>query len=145
MFAVCAFFGGADRAHRCKCLLYVYTLGGFIVLRSSMKEYVAKDNKKVIYRYLKGSYLVVFDKPIKWETTVKIMNWVALESENPKLQSYVRMRCIKQTSTVRISPKENKPIPKIVFRYGSQDRQIKKFLETKRFVLDSLRKIRDGD
>jgi hypothetical protein len=101
-----------------------------------------KEKGKVVYRYLKGSYLCIFDRPVKWETNVKIMNWVALESGNVNLQRYVRMQCIKQTSTVRISRKEKKPIPKVAFRFGTQDRQIKKFLETRKFVLDSLKRLK---
>jgi hypothetical protein len=45
---------------------------------------------------------------------------------------------------VRISVKENKPIPKIAFRYGSQDGQIKKFLETRKSLLASLKKLEKG-
>jgi hypothetical protein len=122
-----------------------FRLDGFIILRSSMKDYVVKKKSKVVYRYLKGSYLVVFDRPVRWATNVKIMNWVALESGNSDLQRYVRMQCIKETSTVRISRKKgkrDKPIPRIVFRFGKQDRQIEKFLETRRFVLDSLNRFK---
>lgn len=68
------------------------------------------------------------------------MNWVALESGNDNLQRYVRMQCIKETSTVRISGKNKKPVPKVVFRYGSQDKQIKKHLETRKLLLNFLRR-----
>jgi hypothetical protein len=67
------------------------------------------------------------------------MNWVALESRNEGLQRYVRMQCIKRTSTVRLSHRGKKPSPEVVFRYGSQDGQIRRFLDTRRFVLDALR------
>jgi len=50
------------------------------------------------------------------------MNWIALESRNVNLQKYVRMQCIKGTSTVRISSKGNKPAPSIVFRFGAQNK-----------------------
>lgn len=121
-----------------------FKLEGFVILRSSMKEYLVKKKGKVVYRYLKGSYLVVFDRPVRWETNVKIMNWAGLESGNENLRSYVRMQCIKETSTARISrkpEKREKPIPRIVFRCGKQDRQIKKFLETRKFLLDSLNRL----
>jgi hypothetical protein len=52
----------------------------------------------------------------------------------------LRMQCIKQTSTVRISRKDKKPFPKVVFRYGVQDKQINKFLETRRLILNFLKK-----
>ena len=120
-----------------------FKLQGFIILRSSVKEYVVKKKDRIIYRYLKNSYHVVFNRPVRWETNVKIMNWAGLESGNVDLQRYVRMQCIKETSTARISGKkgkQKKPIPRIVFRFGKQDRQVKKFLETRRFILDSLKR-----
>jgi len=82
---------------------------------------------------------VVFDRPVRWETNVKVMNWVALESRNADLQRYVSMQCSKKSSTVRVSVKKgkrDKPIPRIMFKFGKQDRQIKKFLETRRLVLN---------
>jgi hypothetical protein len=70
------------------------------------------------------------------------MNWVCLESGNADLQRYVRMQCIKKSSTVRVSGKKGKrdrPVPRIVFRFGKQNMQVKKFLETRKFILDSLK------
>jgi hypothetical protein len=122
-----------------------FKLDGFIILRSSQKTYVVKKKGEVFYRYIKASYHIIFDRPVKWNLNVRIMNWVALESGNFGLQRYVRMQCIKRSSTVRISPKEKKPSPKVVFRYGKQDGQIAKFLETRQFVLDSLKKMNGGD
>jgi len=123
-----------------------FKLEGFIILRSSMKHYVVKEKGKVVYEYKLGSYLVVFDRPVRWKTNVTIMNWVALLSGHADLKRYVNMQCIKQTSTGRFSVKKEKrkekPIPRIVFRYGEQDRQVKKFLETRRFVLDSLKRLK---
>lgn len=116
-----------------------FKLEGFIVLQSSVKNYVVKQNGKFFYRYRKGSYLVVFNRPVDWSKNVHVMNWVSLESGNENLQRYVRMQCIKETSTVRISAKGKKPIPKIVFHYGFQDKQIRKFLETRKLLLSFLR------
>jgi hypothetical protein len=116
-----------------------FDLEGFLVLQSSMKNYVVKQKGRIFYRFRKGSYLVIFNRPVDWSFNVHIMNWVALESESVNLQKYVRMQCIKETSTVRISAKGKKPIPKIVFRYGLQDKQVKKFLETRRLLLSFLR------
>jgi hypothetical protein len=122
-----------------------FKLEGFIILRSSMKEYVVKKKDKLVYRYLKGSYLVVFNRPVRWATNVKIMNWVALESGNADLQRYVRMQCIKKSSAMRVSVKKgkrDKPVPRIVFRFGKQDRQVNKFLESRKFILDSLKQLK---
>ena len=59
-------------------------------------------------------------------------------ARDENLKRYARTQCI--TSTVRISRKEGKPAPKVVFWYGSQERQIKKFLKTRRCVLESLKR-----
>lgn len=117
---------------------FFFKLEGFLILESSMKNYVVKQKGRIFYRFRKGSYLVVFNRPVDWSLNVHIMNWVALESGNENLQKYVRMQCIKETSTVRISRKGKKPFPKIVFRYGLQDKQIKQFLDTRRFILNFL-------
>ena len=70
----------------------------------------------------------------------------ARASGNPNLQRYVRMQCIKRSSTARCSKKrgnrKDKPIPRIVFRYGEQYRKVKWFLETRRFLLDSLKRLK---
>ena len=46
------------------------------------------------------------------------------------------MQDIKESSTLRFSPKIDKPSPKIVYRYGSQNNQIKELLETRRIILN---------
>jgi hypothetical protein len=123
-----------------------FKLEGFIILRSSMKHYVVKEEGMVIYEYKLGSYHVVFDRPVRWKNNVKVMNWVALLSGNSNLQSYVRMQCIKRSSTARCSEKMGKqkvkPVPRLVFRYGKQYRKVKCFLETRKFILDSLKRLK---
>ena len=44
------------------------------------------------------------------------------------------MQCIKEASTLRISPKRNKPYPRIVLRHGKQDDQIRQFLAYRKLV-----------
>jgi hypothetical protein len=119
---------------------FFFKLEGFIVLESSHKDYVVKQKRKIFFKFRKGNYLVIFNHPVNWSLNVHIMNWVALESGNENLKKYVIMQDIKETSTVRISGKNKKPIPKILFRYGVQDKQIKKFLETRRLILNFLKK-----
>jgi len=118
---------------------FFFKLEGFIVLESSHKDYIVKQKGRIFYRFTKRSYLVIFNRSVNWSLNVHIMNWIALESNNENLQRYVRMQCIKETSTVRISKKDRKPIPKIVCCYGLQDKQIKKFLETRKLILNFLR------
>lgn len=100
-----------------------FKLGGFIILRSS------KDN-----------YHVVFDRPVSWSENMKIVAWVAQLSNNPMLQTWHRMQCIKEGSTLRISNKREKPSPRIVYRYGSQNGQIEEFLSYRRLGKQILRK-----
>lgn len=89
-----------------------FRLRGFIILKSS-----------------RNHYHVVFDRSVTWERNLHVVAWVALESRNPKLQKYQLMQCIKESSTLRISPKKEKPSPRIIFRYGKQDREIRDFLK----------------
>jgi hypothetical protein len=84
---------------------------------------------------------VAFDRTVSWTKNVHIINWVGLESRNENLKKWVDMQCIKETSTLRLGTKGDKPAPKIVFRYGSQDRQIKKLLETRKIILDSIKQL----
>ena len=118
-----------------------FKLEGFIILRSSMKNYVVKQKKRTVYSFKRGSYLVIFNRPVHWDSNVKIMNWIALESGNVNLQKYVRMQCIKGTSTVRISSKGSKPAPSIVFRYGVQDKMIREFLDNRKFILSWISRV----
>lgn len=119
--------------------LFWFKLGGFIIFQSSIKNYVVKRKGRIFYCFKKGSYHVIFNRPVDWAENVRIMNWVALESGNEGLRKYVIMQCIKRTSTLRISPKGKKPIPKPIFHYGLQDEQIKVFLKNRMFVLDFLK------
>jgi hypothetical protein len=52
----------------------------------------------------------------------------------------------KRHLTARCSKKrekrKNKPIPRIVFKYGEQYRKVKWFLETRRFILNSLKRLK---
>jgi len=112
---------------------------GFIIFESSKTERVAKEKGKkgkVSYRYFEKNYLVAFDRPVSWIKNVHIINWIALESGSVDLQKWVTMQCIKESSTLRFSPKIDKPSPKIVYRYGSQNNQIKELLETRRIILN---------
>jgi len=124
---------------------YVFKLKGYVILESSKKELVVKDKRslkgKVIYRYVKRNYLVAFDRSVTWTKNVHIMNWVGLESGNENLKKWVTMQCIKETSTLRLGTKIDKSAPKIVFCYGSQNRMIKKLLETRAIILDSLKQL----
>lgn len=127
----------------CFRLLSWFNLDGFIILQSSKRTLKARDKKtgKVIFSHRIGSYLAVFNRKVTWKENVSIMNWMALESGNVGLQNYVRMQCIKGSSTLRLSHKGKKPSPKVVFQFGNQDKRIAEFLDTKLFVENLEKKV----
>jgi len=81
-----------------------FRLGGFLILKSSA-----------------NCYHIVFDRPVSWSENVKIVSWVSLYSRNVKLDKWFHLQCFKEKSTLRVSPKGDKPPPRIVYRYGKQD------------------------
>lgn len=94
-----------------------FRLGGFLILKSSEKH-----------------YHVVFDKPCRWSKVVRVISWIAIMSRRPEAWKYVCMQSIKGYCTLRVSPKPLspqgvKPSPRIVYRYGTQDKMIKAYLE----------------
>ena len=101
-----------------------HKLEGFIILKSS-----------------NNCYHVVFDRSVDWSENMRIVAWVSLLSHNRGMQNYHLMQCIKQSSTLRISTKKQKPSPIIVYRYGKQDNQIRSFLRYRNLIKDMMRKI----
>ena len=55
--------------------------------------------------------------------------------------SVFHMQCIKEESTLRVSPKGAKPPPRIVFRYGRQEKEIKTFLLYRKIIKDIMGKM----
>ena len=104
-----------------------FKLDGYIILKSS-----------------KNCYHVVFNRSVSWAQNLKVVAWVSLFSHNKGLIKWLLMQCIKQSSTLRISLKGKKPSPRIVFRYGKQDRQIKDFLLFRRQIKGIMKKMETG-
>lgn len=94
-----------------------FKLEGFMILKSSEQH-----------------YHVVFNRIVTWSKNMCIVAWVAELSENEALQKWHRMQCIKEDSTLRVSPKGEKPSPRIVYREGSEDNQIACFLRYRRKI-----------
>ncbi|MCW4020274.1 MAG: hypothetical protein NWF14_03475 [Candidatus Bathyarchaeota archaeon] len=113
-----------------------FGLGGFVVFKSSEKCYPVEIDGKVVFKLSKKSYFVVFNRSVPWRKNEQIMNWVAMQAKNPNLTKYVQMQCIKEGSTLRISPEGDKPSPKIVYRYGNQDKAIQDYLEFRDQIKD---------
>ena len=105
-----------------------FKLEGFIILKSSRRH-----------------YHVVFDKPKQWSEVISIIAWIGIISKNKHVWKWVCMQSIKKYCTLRVGPKPDgeglKPSPKIVYRYGSQDRQIKWFLTMRRRVLRMVKRL----
>ena len=108
-----------------------HKLKGFLILKSS-----------------KCCYHVLFDRPVSWDRNVKIMAWVSLLSHNRLLEKWFVMQCIKECSTLRVSPKCSKRgvkgSPRIVFRYGCQENEIKRFLWYRKLIKKFVRKLGVG-
>jgi hypothetical protein len=101
-----------------------FRLEGYIILKSSS-----------------GCYHVVFNRGVTWSENMRIVAWVALQSHNKGLQKWFLMQCIKQSSTLRVSCKREKGSPRIVFRFGKQDRQIREFVKKRRLIKVLLNKM----
>jgi len=103
-----------------------FKLEGYIILKSSM-----------------NNYHVVFNRKVSWKKNMKFVSWMALLSNNPMLQKWFLMQCIKEGSTLRISPKREKGSPRIVFRYGKENGQIECFLKYRKLIKNMIRKLKD--
>jgi hypothetical protein len=101
-----------------------FRLDGYLILKSSA-----------------DSYHVIFDKAVTWTCNVGIVAWVCLMTKHRRLTEWLVMQLIKHASTLRISAKKRKPSPRIVYRYGTQDNQIKGFLLFRHQIRDILRRI----
>jgi hypothetical protein len=97
----------------------------------------------IILKSSKNSYHVVFDRPVSWSENMRIVAWVSLLSGNGKLKTYLLMQCIKQSSTLRVSTRGERHSPRIVYRFGKQDKQIKKFLSERRRIKGIIRRIQN--
>jgi hypothetical protein len=102
--------------------LHKFRLRGFLLLKSSPQ-----------------SYHVVFDRAVSWLENLRIMAWIAIVSRHEQLQKYTLMQCIKQSSTLRVSAKSGKPAPRIVYRYGEQDAQIRHFTQYRLMITRMLK------
>jgi hypothetical protein len=108
-----------------------FNLEGFIILKSS-----------------ENNYHVVFNRKVSWSENMRVVAWVSLLSRNRHLTKWFLMQCIKEGSTLRVSPKlvnpKPKPMPRVVYRYGKQDGQVMDFLKWRRFVKNVIRKMMAG-
>ena len=88
----------------------------------------------IMLKSSKECYHVVFDRYVSWDENLSIVGWVAILSRSVHLLRYLAMQCIKMSSALRVAPKGDKPSPRIVFRYGSQDHAVKDFLRYRKLI-----------
>lgn len=89
-----------------------FNLEGFLVLRSSRKN-----------------YHVVFNKPLSWRIALQVI--FAAGPCRKRWQghfSWAELQAIKGAATLRIGPKGRKRPPRPVFKAGKQDKEIKDYL-----------------
>jgi hypothetical protein len=96
-----------------------FKLKGFIIIKSSSK-----------------CYHVVFDRSVfSWEDNLRVMGCACFVSSfNLGLMRYLAMQCIKRESTLRLGNKGVRGCPRIVFRFGSQNGEVKNYLFYRRMV-----------
>jgi hypothetical protein len=88
----------------------------------------------IILESSKGSYHVVFNRAVSWDRNLHIVCWVAMMSQIKSLIRYALMQGIKESSTLRVGPKGEKPSPRVVYHWGEQRGQIKEYLKGRREI-----------
>jgi len=113
---------------------------GFIILQSSVKTRKIRNDTftEIAYKYKSRSYHSVFNGEVSKDELDSILAWLCLFTKDNKLITWYLLQKIKATFTLRVGFKGKKKPPKIVYRWGNQDRQIAKFLENRKFILDFL-------
>jgi len=85
------------------------------IIQTAVARYSSSDENIPVVHINQNCYHVVFDRKVSWKMNVKIMAWVSLLSHHEKLNKWFTMQCIKEGSTLRVSPKRDKPEPRIVW------------------------------
>jgi hypothetical protein len=132
----------------CKILVKRFPVldGGFIILKSSTKLRKIRNDTftDIAYSYKSPSYHTVFNGEVSKDELESILAWLCLFTKDWNLIIWYLLQQTKKTETLRIGFKGKKKPPKIVFRYGNQDKQIAKFLENRDFILNFLQANRQG-
>ena len=88
----------------------------------------------LIRRSSENSYHVIFDRPVSWSENLSIVSNVYLWVGSRDLNRWLVMQCRKQTSTIRCTPKGNKPTPTNIELKGRRDNKITNFLEEEKMI-----------
>jgi hypothetical protein len=90
-------------------------LEGFLIVKSSPKH-----------------YHIIYNRSVEWLENLNVIAWTCLLSHKTELMKWLVMQIIKGSSTLRIGKKFDKPAPRVVFRFGKQDGEIKAYLKFRR-------------
>lgn len=115
-----------------------YDLDGFIILQSSTKKHRIKNEEltKVVYEYKTKSYHTVFNREVSKDELDSYLAWLCLTIWDLNLIRWYLLQNTKQTYTLRHGFKGKKKPPRIVCRYGNQDKMIAEFLENREYILN---------
>jgi len=118
-----------------------YNLDGFIILQSSTTLHKVRIESldRIAYEYKTKSFHTVFNRPVSYQELISILAWLCVFTKDNKLNTWFLLQLIKGTFTLRLGFKGKKKPPKIVYRYGNQDKQIAKYLSNRAFVLNFLK------
>jgi hypothetical protein len=88
---------------------------GFIILKSSKRH-----------------YHVIFNRTVTWAECIIVVAWACLLTHSIELMQWLVMQILKGSCTLRIGKEGEKPSPRIVFRFGKQDKEIESYLKWRR-------------
>jgi len=117
-----------------------YNLDGFIILQSSTTTHIVRNEEltKIVYKYKTKSYHTLFNRKISKDELDSYLAWLCLTVKDLKLIEWYLLQNSnpEQAYTLRCGWKNRKKPPKIVFRYGNQDKGIAEFLDNREYILD---------
>ena len=118
-----------------------YKLDGFIILQSSTKLHKIRNESltEIAYTYKTKSYHTVFNRKVSFNELNSILAWLCLLTKDNNIIKWFLLQMIKGTYTLRHGFKGRKKPPRIVYRYGNQDKQIAKFLANREFIHNFLK------
>ena len=106
--------------------------------RSTLHKVRDESLNEIAYEYRTHSYHTVFNRLVSYQELISILAWLCLFTKDTKLITWYLLQNIKGTYTLRLGFKGKKKPPKIVYRFGNQDKQIAAYLSNRDFVFNFL-------
>jgi hypothetical protein len=92
----------------------------------------------------KRHYHLVFNRRTAKSKVISMIATICLRTRDEELTRWFLNQFTRGNFTLRISSKGKKPSPKIVFRYGKQDKETKRYLQHRRFIRGNFFKLADS-